>query len=270
MFKKILLIVVALFISGFLIYFNTTKVNPFQLKIRDEVIVSPKINNKIDGLLIGYFSDVRFNELDNEELFLKAVNALKDFKPDVIIFGGDMFSISPSESDLEKVRLALSDLKPRYGKYAVLGELDRKYIEQITQLYEDTNIIILDNDNVLIGLDNDSFINLIGLDLNHDHQSCFSGINSDYYTLVCGHYPDSFDEISDYPFDYMLAGHSLGIQLNIPLVNLFTRDEGFEIYAHGKTIRNGHTLDITNGVGMKERKARFLSDGEIVFYRLSH
>ena len=270
MFKKITLIVITLLISGFLIYFNTTRVNPEQLKIRDEVIVSPKINEKLNGLVIGYFSDVRFNELDNEKLFLKAVETLADFKPDIIIFGGDLFSSAPSESDLEKVKDAFSSLKPRYGKYAVFGELDLKNREQLNQLYEETNIKLLDNENVQIGLDNSSFINLIGLDLSHDHQICFSGINSEYFTLVCGHYPDAFDDVIDNSFDYMLAGHSLGIQFNIPLVNLFTREEGYEKYAHGKTIRNDHTLDITNGIGMKERKARFLSDGEIVFYRLSY
>ena len=270
MLKKILLGLSVVLISGFLVYYNTTTINPEQLKIREEIIVSDKADEKLNNLLISYFSDVRFNELDNDKLFDRAVLIIRDFKPDLIIFGGDLFSSSPSGEDLEKVKNALCDLNPRYGKYAVLGELDLKYRDSIEQLYRDCNIKILDNENVQIGLDTHSFLNLVGLDLGHDHSACFSGLNNSYFTLAVGHYPDRFDEITNYSFDYMLSGHSLGIQLNIPLFSLFSRNEGYEKYTHGKTFKNDHVLDISNGLGMAEKKARFNSDAEIVFYRFSN
>lgn len=269
MLKRILIGLLIVFLGAFLIYYNTVSINPSQLKIREEIIRTDKSDEQLDKLMIAYFSDVRFNELDNRELFHKAVDTIADFKPDLIIFGGDMFSSHPSENDLDEVRTALSNINPRYGKYAVLGELDLKYRETMEELYSDTGFRILDNDNVQIGLGSRSFLNIVGLNLGHDYQSCFSGLNSSYFTMAICHYPDRFDDIENYAFDYMLSGHSLGMQLNIPLIRLFNRNEGFEKYAHGKTIRNGHTLDISNGVGMAERKARFNSDAEVVFYRFS-
>ena len=68
----------------------------------------------------------------------------------------------------------------------------------------------------------------------------------------------------------MLSGHSLGGQIYLPIISLFTRNEGCKKYYTGKITKNGKTLDITNGVGRIHNNARFLADSEIVLYRLDY
>ena len=54
----------------------------------------------------------------------------------------------------------------------------------------------------------------------------------------------------------------------IPLINVFNRPFGAINYYHGKSGNSNKMLDITNGVGLKEKSARFMADAEIVFYQL--
>ena len=91
---------------------------------------------------------------------------------------------------------------------------------------------------------------------------------SNGYTIVVSHEPDTYDYIN-YNFDYLLAGHSLGGETYIPLINVFYRPFGANNYYHGKYYKEDNTIDVTNGLGLKEKTARFLADSEIVFYKLS-
>ena len=52
------------------------------------------------------------------------------------------------------------------------------------------------------------------------------------------------------------------------MVNVFNRPFGAINYYHGKSGNSNKMLDITNGVGLKEKSARFMADDEIVFYQL--
>ena len=78
------------------------------------------------------------------------------------------------------------------------------------------------------------------------------------------------DELSDYPFDYMVAGHSHGGQLYIPLIGAIYIPQYAYNYNHGKYVIDSKTLDITNGVGTTRKDIRLFADQEIVIYRFYH
>ena len=261
--KKIIICLLVLLISCGLCFYNATRINTKTLKVREETLSSPKINNDFDGFLIAVFSDLYYGEFA-DDLFPKLINELQRFKPDIIIFAGDLISpySSLSESQREQLLTELKKLDAPYGKYAVKGDNDR------SDILQEAGFTYLDQRNKLITLNPGSCINLIGLSTSSDDTVAFHGLDSTCFSLVISHYPDQFDTFRNESFDYMVAGHSLGGQVYLPLISLFQRAQGCRKYYRGKTISTDKTLDITNGVGRTLNDARFLSDSEVVFYKL--
>ena len=264
MVKKIIVIVTSLIIVIAACIINATIFNTKQLQTRQVILKSEKINEESSDLLIAYFSDLHYGTYIDNNFLENVINKINDYKPDVIIFGGDLLDNINEEN---KVYLTdvLKTLDAEYGKYAILSDQDKLNKTDITKILIDANFKTINDTNASINI-NKSTINIVGVDTNF--VEAFHGINSNNYTLVVGHYPDLFDDIIDYDFDYMLAGHSHGGQVYIPLINYFFRKEGCQKYYHGKYQEDNKTLDITNGVGRTDSNARFLADAEIVLYRL--
>jgi uncharacterized protein len=265
MVKKIIVIVTSLIIVIATCIINATIFNTKQLQTRQVILKSEKINEESSDLLIAYFSDLHYGTYIDNDFLENVINKINDYKPDVIIFGGDLLDNINEEN---KVYLTdvLETLDAKYGKYSILGDQDKTNEDDISKILKDADFKIIDDANITININNESSINIVGVDNNFEE--AFHGINSNNYTIVVGHYPDLFDDVIDYDFDYMLAGHSHGGQIYIPLINYFFRKEGCQKYYHGKYQEDNKTLDITNGVGKTDNNARFLADAEIVFYRL--
>ena len=265
MVKKIIIIVASFVIVIATCIINATIFNTKQLQTRQVILKSEKINEERSGLLIAYFSDLHYGTYIDNDFLENVISKINDYKPNIIIFGGDLLDNINEEN---KVYLTdvLKTLDAEYGKYAILGDQDKTNEDDISKILKDADFKIIDDTNITININNESSINIVGIDNNFDE--AFHGINSNNYTIVVGHYPDLFEDIIDYDFDYMLAGHSHGGQIYIPLINYFFRKQGCQKYYHGKYQEDNKTLDITNGIGRTDNNARFLADAEIVLYRL--
>ena len=276
MFKRISIIILSILIIGLLSYFNAFYINTNQIQVRQEKLQSTKIDEDLDGFLIAYFSDLYYGSNLDKNYLDKVFSKINSFKPDLIIFGGDLIDydkyISLNQEDKDYLSNNLSNLNSKYGKYAILGEYDYKNIDNIYSIYALSDFTILNNTNHVIGVDRNSYINIVGIDSlvdgNPDLTNSFSGVNYNAYTIVLSHCPDIFDEINIYDYDYLLSGHSRGGQIYFPIINLFTRPIGAEKYFSGKITRNGKTLDISNGIGTINTHARINADSEIVLYSL--
>ena len=276
MLKKIATVLLAICILTALAYVNAVSVNTKQLSLREETLLSGKIDEDTDGLLIAYFSDLDYGRFIDRDFLDKTIEKIALFQPDIILFGGDLFDISVidgiSEEDLDYLASSLNSLKARFGKYAVYGDDDLRVREKADYVYGNSGFKILDNRSQSVSIDRNSSISLIGIapavEGGPDPVSSFSGNGSVHYTIVLSHCPDLFDDLREYEYDYFLSGHSRGGQINLPLISLFGRPEGCREYYFGKITRNGKTLDITNGIGRIETDARFLADAEVVFYTL--
>ena len=276
MVKKLLIVfaLVAVFIAG--CFYNALKVNTKQFTIREEYLSSDKIFEGCDGLLIAYFSDIKLNRFLDEAYVSSFVSAIDSFKPDIIVFGGDLLDHDdrPSQEQIAHLSALLQGLHAPYGKYAVYGDEDHSMKESVDAIYASAGFKVLNNESVQICLDRSSYINLTGIDSlyqgNIDLAAAFLNSNANYYSIAVSHCPDIFDSILGYNVDMLLSGHSLGGQIFFPILSSFDREYGCKKYFRGKTTRNGVTLDITTGLGRKTSDARFNADGEIVMYTLSY
>jgi len=255
---------------------NTFFINPKQLDVREEIISTDKIEEKDEDFLIAFFSDLCFGYLINLDFAERIVDQINVFQPDVIVFGGNLidpeYQKELTSDEIDRLSTILGKLDAEYGIYGVMGEYDLEMEEIITQIYEMADIHLLRNENKLFPIGRNDTLNLIGIDpMNKgipDLASAFNGVNSSSYLFAFSHCPDIYDALSSYDFDYLVCGHSRGGQIYLPVINYFSRDYGCEKYYHGKKIRNGKTLDISNGTGRIGKNGRLLADAEIVLYTI--
>lgn len=272
--KKIVIAVIAAVSLITITYFNATKANPRQLKVREETIRSSKIKDDLDGFLIVFFSDMSYGRFFDDQKLDKVVKIVNDFDPDLIIFGGDLLDEAQtpmSQEARDELEKGLSALEAKYGKFAVLGDEDMASMDKVTNILETAGFTMLENRTAVIGVSYGERVNLIGLGnvKNGDPDlGIISGVDTADYSILISHCPDLFEEVKEYSVDYMLAGHSRNGQVYLPLINLFYRDAGCQEYYRGRTTKKNTTLDISNGLGQKDHDVRLNSDPEIVLYKL--
>ncbi len=271
--KKIIVISLSVLCVIGLAFYNATEVNTRRLRIREETVRSNKIDEDLDGFLIAFFSDVCYGSFVNENDLNRVLETVNTYKPDLIVFTGDLIDLSENDMTpdmVDELKSFLSSLDAYYGKYAVMGDHDRNCETVLQEIYSDSGFILLSNKNQIIGPDSDSYLVLTGIDPFAQEKQSYTELFMDavHYSIAAVHYPDTFAELENCSIDLCLAGHSLGGQIYIPIVNMFHRDYGCQQYYHRKTDRNGSVLDITNGIGRRKTDARLWADAEIVFYTL--
>ncbi len=266
--KKIILILLISLITLLVTIYNAKYVNTKDIIARKETLTSDKIDNNLNNLLICYFTDLHYGTyLDDEDLD-NIAEKINEFNPDLIIFGGDLIDNAISGSKQTKLNNFLRSLNSKYGKYAVLGDKDNEYLSQVKTIYNECDFRLLDNAFERIYV-NGSYINIVGINCNSPNlTSAYDGQNSIYYTIAISHYPDISDDLTSANTDYILAGHSLGGGVYLPLINLFNRPSGAMNHYKGKSTVNSMTLDISSGLGTTKNDARLLADAEIVIYKL--
>ena len=263
----IITIVTAIALLAITIY-SALVVRPHIIKVREETLISNKINDKLDGFLVAYFCDLNYGNNLKDEDIENIEKKINDFNPDLIIFGGDL--ISDKCADTSKLISFLDNLDAKYGKYAVLGNED-VYNQNARNILEQTNFRLLSNANEKVYVDG-SFVNIVGVDPSvmglPNVSEAYSGVNSDYYTIAITHCPDYADKLDTSSSDYILSGHSLGGPVYIPLINFFYRPSGAQNYFKGKYNVGSAILDVSTGLGTKEKDIRLFTDAEIVLYKL--
>ncbi len=279
--KKVLIGVVSALIIAGLLTLDALYIGPKKLKVRYETIESNLISEDLNGLTICVFSDLHYNNFVNKERAQKIIDKINEQNPDVVFFLGDLFDHPsvhvPGEVCQGDLIQLLSSIHAPYGKFAVLGNHD---LESPTATDIVKNVLykggfeLKVNENFQIHLQKHSGIQIIALDSELlgeiDPVSAFEGSEENMYRIVLCHTPDTIDKLSDYQFDYMMAGHSHGGQLYIPLIGAIYIPQYAYNYNHGKYVIDAKTLDITNGVGTTRKDIRLFADQEIVVYRYYH
>lgn len=277
--KKIILIIVAVLLVICVGAYKTTSFNPHHITIRTETLSSNKIDSSLNGTRIIYFTDLHFGEYTKEEDVKECINLINKLDPDVVVFGGDLidnYSQTKITQDQRQFLIKnLKNIKASQAKYYLLGNHDLENetsIEDIQTIFLASDFFPLSNANYKIHNKTNSYFNIVGIDSliggNPNITDAYSNIDNSKYTIAFTHCPDLFDDLPLDKTDYVIAGHSHGGQIYIPILNNLYRANGCNKYFHGKHNKNATTLDISNGVGLTSYSIRFQANAEIVFYKL--
>lgn len=246
------------------ILFHGTMMGTDRLNVRQVTIESDDLPKAFDGYRIAQFTDVHLGSMKNE-LMLRAVTAIDDMRPDLIVFTGDIQNMGPDE--LPRFAQTLKRLKAKDGVMSVLGNHDySRYVnvspeealrnERMTRDFE-TSVgwQLLLNDNRIVRRGSDSIVIAGGendgrppFPAKADLKKTMRGINAKSFVVMLQHDPSAWRRhiLPQTNAQLTLSGHTHGGQISLfglrPTELVGKEDDG--LYVEGK-----RKLFVSTGLG---------------------
>lgn len=265
---KFLLVTTIIFTTLILTgYIYSRYIEPNLLMVTTEKLESSELKVPLKIVFLG---DTHFGELYDVSQLDRIVKKINAENPDIVIFTGDLIGATGNYTgNPDLISQGLDQIQATYGKYAVLGNheyaLSKKF--DYKEIMKAGGFEVLVNDWLDISKIN---VRLLGLDDNTlgspDRDLGYEALNGAYNILMT-HEPDIVDEMDINGIQLILAGHTHGGQISIPLLTEKFLPSGGKKYVKGLYVigSNGQTdLFVTRGIGMTDLPFRFMSVPEIV------
>ena len=251
-------------------------IEPNRLVVRQQTIQIEKWPKEFSGLRIAVISDIHVGGpfIDDKKLRL-IVERTNQLHPDLTVLLGDYMSPNSWHShrvEPEVTAAVLKDLHAPLGVYSVLGNHDWWYNGQkVGRALEDNGIMVLDDQVVEVKWRDSSFwlAGLADLWTRPQHVTeTIDKIPAEKTVIALTHNPDIFPAIpAGVPL--LLAGHTHGGQVNIPLIGTPIVPTDNPRYVAGHIFENGHHLFVTTGIGTSILPVRFRVTPEIVILTIN-
>ena len=246
------------------ILFHGTMVGTDRLNVRQVTIEFDDLPKAFDGYRIAQFTDAHLGSM-KDELMLRAVTAIDDMRPDLIVFTGDIQNMRPEE--LPRFAQTLKRLKAKDGVMSVLGNHDYSHYvnvppdealrnERLTRDFE-TSVgwQLLLNDNRIVRRGSDSIVIAGGendgrppFPAKADLKKTMRGINAKSFVVMLQHDPSAWRRhiLPETKAQLTLSGHTHGGQISLfglrPTELVGKEDDG--LYVEGK-----RKLFVSTGLG---------------------
>lgn len=246
------------------ILFHGTMVGTDRLNVRQVTIEFDDLPKAFDGYRIAQFTDVHLGSM-KDELMLRAVTAIDDMRPNLIVFTGDIQNMGPDE--LPRFAQTLKRLKAKDGVMSVLGNHDySRYVnlppdealrnERMTRDFE-TSVgwQLLLNDNRIVRRGSDSIVIAGGendgrppFPAKADLKKAMRGIHAKSFVVMLQHDPSAWRRhiLPLTNAQLTLSGHTHGGQISLfglrPTELVGKEDDG--LYVEGK-----RKLFVSTGLG---------------------
>ena len=221
---------------------------------------------------IAVVSDLHLGIYKGRAWAERVVRRTNELEPDVILLTGDFASNMAGLEAFEPLR----DLRAKYGVYAVLGNIDYEVgAVDIRQRVESYGVEVLTNESVRLG-DSGREVRLIGLDDlkfgRPDWEAALAEVPAGALTILAAHNPDAVQRAETDGIDVVIAGHTHGGQIRLPLIGPLTRlpirigqrfDRGLFDYGPVRLL-------ISPGAGETGARARLFCPPEISVLEVSY
>lgn len=246
------------------ILFHGTMVGTDRLNVRQVTIEFDDLPKAFDGYRIAQFTDVHLGSM-KDELMLRAVTAIDDMRPDLIVFTGDIQNMGPDE--LPRFAQTLKRLKAKDGVMSVLGNHDySRYVnlppdealrnERMTRDFvTSVGWQLLLNDNRIVRRGSDSIVIAGGendgrppFPAKADLKKAMRGIHAKSFVVMLQHDPSAWRRhiLPLTNAQLTLSGHTHGGQISLfglrPTELVGKEDDG--LYVEGK-----RKLFVSTGLG---------------------
>jgi uncharacterized protein len=224
-----------------------------QLDIEEKEFGLERLPAPLDGLSITHLSDLHFTGLIGREFFEEVAKHANALRSDMIVITGDILD---ELELLDWIPEVLGRLSAALGAYFVLGNHD-EFTNAAPRVREAlTAIDLIDVGNQWRRLD------VAGVDVvlagneapwfspPPDMQDCpVRTTDHPQLRLLLSHSPDQFAWARRWDFDLMLAGHTHGGQIRLPLVGpIFAPSWHGVKYAGGTFYRHPTLMHVSRGI----------------------
>jgi len=240
-------------------------------RIKELTVAIPKASHSLDKLDVVLVSDLQLSSISCSSWLKKIVMMINRLEPDVILLAGDVVDEDVSTLIEQQIVETLSQLRSRYGVYAVPGNHEYYVgVDEVTAYLRRAGITVLRDSVVWVG---ESFY-LVGRDDRTREQfggtrksiaQLLQGVDRKYPIILMDHQPLHLEEAQRNGVDLQVSGHTHHGQL-IPF-NWIT-DWVYEL--SWGYLRKGNThYYVSCGVGTWGPPVRLGSVPEIVKIRLT-
>lgn len=233
------------------------------IKVETLTITTHKLPVNTDKLKIVHISDVHLGLPSKEKDVIKIIDQIQALQPDILVCTGDM--IDGRRRHTEELALLFSNLKPRLGKYAIIGNHEYyRGADKSELLLRNAGFEVLRGQSsypggkvALVGVDDETVGTSSKLPKNFT-------IDNSLFTILLKHRPDVDDDL---PFrvDLQLSGHSHGGQIfpfTIPVSMVYPYSRGYH------ELEGGGAIYTNRGTGVWGPPMRVFSPPEITVIEL--
>jgi len=241
------------------------------LEKREITVVSKNLPDEFDGFKIIHISDLHGEYFgENQEDLIKEINKEN---PDIIAFTGDM--VDEEEDSLLALLDLIKGLNGKYPIYAVTGnhEDDKVSIyQELLSMYEEYKVKLINNKSEFIEK-NGKKIGIYGKSYRGGYYNQEFLESPDYskadFNILLYHDATAFPVVSNIGYDLMLAGHTHGGIIRLPLIGGLVNNRGelFSEYDNGKYIKNNAVLISSRGLGAASLP-RFNNNKDLIVVKL--
>ena len=269
---NVLIIVVIIIVSIVMYakYIGTTHVSVKEYRVK-----SSSIPSNFSGVKIIYVSDILYGSTINTEDIEELVDKINVLRPDILLFGGGLIADGYKLDDKDKTDIInlFNKLDVKLGKYAVKGANDKELFDEIMS---SSDFKIMSNSYEFIYYLDNTPICLIGVgsyvkgsfDLTTSLE--FFNTNPSCYSILFTHEADIIDnilELENKP-SLILAGNSLGGEINVPFYGPLFKNEGsVNYYLDYYDLKNTQVY-VSSGLGTNKNGMRLFNRPSFNFFRL--
>lgn len=246
---------------------ETVDVTTYQIK-------SEKIN---DGIRIALLTDLHSTEIDDGNK--KLIQQIKDSKPDIICYSGDMINWSDTNYEVTlELTKNLVEIAPVY--YGLGNHEYYKYVKKnrdFMDMFQKAGATMLNNTYETIEIKGNTIDIGCICEAPEQYEKYKPDIvdrmeQSEHFKLLLAHVPELYmGTLNEKDIDLSLAGHAHGGQIRIPYIGgLYSPDQGFlpkltaGVHEYNKT-----TLIISRGLGDHTFVPRINNNPELVIIDIS-
>lgn len=194
---------------------------PRHLHLAEVTVPLPNLPPSLDGLRVGFATDIHFEPDRPTALLERGVALLNDAAPDLILLGGDY--VNSSAEGFERPLEQFGRLRAPLGVYAVLGNHDYwAGGDHIAARLASAGIRVLRNEHARMVAPDGTPWWLIGTDSasrgHADLDQAFACLPPRGFRLLLAHEPEVADLARErgHCADLQLSGHSHGGQIVLP------------------------------------------------------
>jgi predicted MPP superfamily phosphohydrolase len=240
----------------------------------------------LDGAFVGMkvvqLSDLHYSPVVWERYLVQYTRWINNLKPDLVVVTGDL--ITGGYRFAHRVATILSHLKARHGVICTFGNHDyslygrngwgegERRADYLEKCLEKRGLIVLRNETHLLKRDGcKQPLAIVGLDDewsgHQDARQAFDGLDARIPIICLNHNPANCIELMDYPWQWMLAGHTHGRQLATTRFGKTFYPHRHREYTHGHYAVKGRHLYVNRGISYGQR-IRDWCRPEITVFRL--
>jgi predicted MPP superfamily phosphohydrolase len=248
-------------------------IEPDWLDVTRTEIDIPGLPPALDGLIIAQLTDFHLERHPGRRsAALRAVEVVNASRPDIVVLTGDYLAERKSLRAFEDLLAALR-VRPAY---AVFGNHDYRFGPAIRRglerAFAEHGVTLLDNRSVAYECRGHRlwFVGVGDAYTSHDRLGeALAGLCPEMEPrILLSHYPDLLHDISPAGFALVLAGHTHGAQVALPVLSARALRRSDTTFKKGRYEIAGTPLYVCRGLGTSRLRLRFRVRPELATFVL--